>query len=389
MASNKVRRTIALEDRPCEICGSAELESLWSYKKEARTRSAIFTFDVNNVICPRCGFVFVSPTFAEESLREYYGQSYSAYAGQQPDYDIEKRIEFLADVTRHRNAFLEIGSNQPSEFHRRLREMFQRVSTVELNDSVAADRRALEDIPSGSVDVLAHYFVLEHIPRLRPFLAECGRVLADDGVMVCEVPDIGLYPTDPSGLELWEHTNHFSPELLDELLAQCGFRLVGNSHALCSRSFGFASAFVKAGNPAPPKQAHSHYAANRDSFCRGMRTHAQLARVEAENWASLQAEAAMGKPIIFWAANDVMARFVANNVLPACVIIVDSNPSKSDYFEEHEVHTPENVKDDILNSSAIYIFTREHAASILADLAGKYQKCYPPQHVHIVDSKRS
>ena len=44
------RRTISLEARPCECCGGEDLEPLWKYELETRTRNGRFVFNVNNVI---------------------------------------------------------------------------------------------------------------------------------------------------------------------------------------------------------------------------------------------------------------------------------------------------------------------------------------------------
>jgi SAM-dependent methyltransferase len=103
---------------------------------------------------------------------------------------------------------------QSKYFHSRLRRRFSRVLTVEINESVDADCRSIQALPDEFADVVAHYFVLEHVPAVRTFLRDCRRILKRSGFLVCEVPNILLYPDDPGALRLYEHTNHFSPGCL-------------------------------------------------------------------------------------------------------------------------------------------------------------------------------
>src|SRR5205085_7960164 len=160
---------IRLQERNCENCGGSDLEQLWHQSFTARTRSGNYIFDVNNVVCTNCGFVFVSPVFNEADLTDYYASSFSAFADAAPDYDIARRLAFLDKVAPKGDLFVEVGANRPMEFHRRLKEIYGKVATVEINDSVSSDHRSLAAMPDACVAVVAHYFVLEHIPQVRKF----------------------------------------------------------------------------------------------------------------------------------------------------------------------------------------------------------------------------
>jgi hypothetical protein len=87
--------------------------------------------------------------------------------------------------------------------------------------------------------------VFEHVVGLPAMLADCRRVLADDGVLVIEVPDICYYPHKLDGIALHEHVNHFSVRSLRALLARAGFRMTALSREHASRKFGFVAAFAK------------------------------------------------------------------------------------------------------------------------------------------------
>ncbi len=313
MEYNPAIKTILTEDRVCENCGCADLETLSHYEHDAKTRNHVFRFDVNNVICRGCGFVFVSPVHVRTNLLDYYSDSYSSYAGQLPDYDIDKRIEFIYQVAKGYDLMVEIGSNQQSDFQRRLHGIFNSVVTVEINDSVSWDRRSMSDIP-GSADMVAHYFVLEHIPQVKPFLNDCAKLLKPNGIMIVEVPDISLYPSDPGALANHEHTNHFSLPILDQLATQCGFVLVATSRNLCSRPFGFVAAYQKGSEPKPQCNVVFHYAENKGLFLNGVGKLARLRKLILEKWTLVQRYESEGKQIVFWAANEMMDQFLGGGL---------------------------------------------------------------------------
>ena len=89
----------------------------------------------------------------------------------------------------------------------------------------------LEDatLPDGHFDVVTINHVLEHVPQPAALLAEVGRILKDDGLLVIGVPNIGSIMARLKGpkwasLRHEEHIWHFTPATLRRLLAQSGFR---------------------------------------------------------------------------------------------------------------------------------------------------------------------
>ena len=65
---------IPLEKRNCDICNSKKLESLYKYEKNICNGEfeKTYLFKVDNVICCKCGFTFVSPRFDQNILIDYY-----------------------------------------------------------------------------------------------------------------------------------------------------------------------------------------------------------------------------------------------------------------------------------------------------------------------------
>lgn len=56
---------IPTKERLCDCCQSNYLIDLWKYKYKTRTISKSWLFNVNNVICENCGFVFTSPVLSQ------------------------------------------------------------------------------------------------------------------------------------------------------------------------------------------------------------------------------------------------------------------------------------------------------------------------------------
>ncbi|MRR14365.1 methyltransferase domain-containing protein, partial [archaeon] len=327
-----MKKQFAYEARRCECCGGNDLELLWAYDYTSPTRNSLFDFSVRNMICVECGFVFVSPVPEEQDLASYYADSFTYWEGQSLDYDVEKRIAFIREQLGGTGVFLEIGSNATGPFHRQLGKIFSEVLTSEINRNVESTYRTLAEFPSGYADMIGHYFVLEHITRVRDFFKACRSALKDDGIMICEVPDLALYPEDISGLMLCEHMNHFSLNSLTRIAAQSGFQLKAHSTGLSSRSFGFAACFIK-GPEQADKGMDSVYSENKKLFLRGLEKVEEMKRGLEGYRTRLREYVDNGRKAILWAANDILMRFLDGSVPPVNTMVIDSNPARKHYTD--------------------------------------------------------
>jgi SAM-dependent methyltransferase len=280
--------------------------------------------------------------------------------------------------------FVEVGANQPTEFHRRLRSIYEKIATIEVNNSVSSDFKSFEDLRDECADVVAHYFVLEHVPRVVEFLKNCYRILRHGGVMVCEVPDIQVYPGDPTALLLYEHTNHFSKHILCKIASQVGFAQLKIDASLCSRPFGFAVAFHKS-DSRDKRSFPSEYRKNRQLFNEGVKQLERLQDDMEHAGGKLKTYEHHNETVIFWGANDLMARFLDQYPLFENVTIVDSNIEKIDFMPGATVFTPSAAAVKIRKADAIFIFTRLHAAEILSQIELSIGKKFKPENVHVVD----
>jgi len=257
---------------------------------------------------------------------------------------------------------VEVGSNSAGHFLSCLQAAFKHVVSVELNNSCEPDARRTCDVANTSADIVASYFVLEHVPDVRGFLLECRRMVHENGVVVIEVPNVHLYPKMIAALDFHEHVNHFSPLTLQWLAAQCGLELIEISHHECSRPFGFVAVF----RPAAARAYDESWTERSNSlacFAAGMElVHAKRRELE-EYRAFLRAAVSSGKRAVIWAANDT-CRKLLEGLSSEGLTVVDHDRAKSGFLAHVSVHHPTEVRDEIHKADIFVICTAIHARKI-------------------------
>lgn len=357
---------IGLEPRACECCGGNDLEPVWSSQSLVRRTTAIWLFPVRVVVCRKCGFSFCSPCPKREDLRRYYADGLSGCKDISLPYSIERRLSVLEQYRASSGIFVEIGGDRPEEFHRRLTGFFKTILNVEVSKDIPADYQSVDELPADSVDVIAYYDVLEHVPNVKDFLLACHRSLKENGVMVCEVPDIRLYPYSLAFLD-FEHVNHFSVTTMATIGQACGFRLTEIGHP-SSRPFGFTAAFRKDSSQTdrPPELPFEYL----DSLSCVQACLEQMQRV-FDHIKSLQkrivALGNYGKKITLWGVTDLLRRLLEDFRLPETAVVVDSDPRRSTHLESEgvPVFQPKDYRAHIRNSDLIVIFAPRYKAEIL------------------------
>ncbi len=184
----------------------------------------------------------MNPAVSEKDLGDFYGDSLAHYS---LDYMYEKRINFIMKHDFQADLYIEIGANSQSIFHKELKKKFQTVKTMDINVNVDVDSNSMDNISTEKANIIAHYFVLEHIVNPQVFLQECYESLHDEGIMIIEVPDLEDYDKDISALKLFEHMQHFTKDSLEYLCNNSGFEMINYSKEDCSRSYGFVASFKK------------------------------------------------------------------------------------------------------------------------------------------------
>lgn len=198
------------------------------------------------LICKECGLGVTDPFPTENEITEtnqviyQVEQRIKTYLSRRKYFEKRYR-DVIADMKRFKSEgkLLDVGCNIGLFLHVAREEGFS-VIGVEPNTGCAGfgiknfklDIRSerLEDVAlaEGSMNVVTMFDVLEHIPDIHGLLSEVRRVLARDGLLVIQSPNIqSLMARWTRSSWSWltppDHVYHFAPATLESLLQEHGF----------------------------------------------------------------------------------------------------------------------------------------------------------------------
>lgn len=378
---------IRLEPRICECCGGSDLEQVWSSQSVVRRSVNTWRFPVRVAICCTCGFCFASPGPKNDDLARYHADGMSGCTGIGLPYSIENRQSVLGRYRATAGVFAEIGGNQPVEFHRCCAELFGKQISVEISEDIPAEYRSVKELPENSVDVLAHYDVLEHVPQVRKFLEDCHRALKPNGVMICEVPDIRLYPRNLLLLE-FEHVNHFSVTTLAVIAQMVGLQLIEVGH-VCSRPYGFLSVFRKTGVGADQRVVLPFEYLDALACIRGGIEQIRHNSEQLQSFRHRITEAGnRKKKITLWAVTELSRRLLENYKLPETALVVDSDPRRCTHLENEgiTVFQPQDCCEHIKHSELLVICAPSYKTEILEWVTRETGKSFRAEEVVVIGS---
>jgi 2-polyprenyl-3-methyl-5-hydroxy-6-metoxy-1,4-benzoquinol methylase len=232
----------------CALCADHSLEPLMVAKDypaflvplpDALARS-VQRADLPVLTCRACGHVQQAQPDAElqRAIYETYYSHYQVDTSEAliPHYrDPFRRFfgETFGETEANRRRLLEIGCSSGAnvDFLRRFASDY---TGIDASERIELARKAHPDcsfikgyfpqaLPAGRFDIVVSQFNLEHIGDVRAFLDACGRHVADDGMLVVQVPDIDEFDRNgqPNFLA-HEHLQYFRKAPLEH-----GLRLAG------------------------------------------------------------------------------------------------------------------------------------------------------------------
>jgi 2-polyprenyl-3-methyl-5-hydroxy-6-metoxy-1,4-benzoquinol methylase len=244
-----------LEVVSCNLCGSGEIRVLQAsqYDSEAGAAELTRTFSSSSekrltqrlVVCAECGLQFVSPRLRADVVLEAYGrgtdeQFISQARGRELTFSkclrgierIYRRAPGrLLDIGTGGGSFLHVASQHGwdvagCEPNRWLCEWAYEKYGVTVEPGTVFEQQ----YASNSYDVVTLWDVLEHTADPRSEIREVRRVLADEGLIVVNYPDIGSWIARVMGRSwvflLDVHLYYFTRATIRKLLEDEGFELV-------------------------------------------------------------------------------------------------------------------------------------------------------------------
>jgi len=347
----------AARDRDCPVCGRRAPTLIYRQNfAVADDGRRITGYDV--VSCGPCGAVYADGIPSQRALDRYYAAAskyeYLERDGAPPDSTaashralVARLAGFVPDTTR---LIVDVGCGTGDVLGLLRAAGYTTLLGVDPAEHSAAAARRLHgvEVVSGSVLAMPHraapaglvmlVAVLEHVRAVAAALREAVGVLAPDGLLFVEVPDLERFDGDvsmPFQQFSVEHVNYFTPRSLARAAAGAGLELVEQwpelrhtgttpEPSVCAvfrrrgpalDGAGAGAREAGGGRDDDGPEAAGRYVAR--CAARERRVSAHLARVTAG-----------GRPLIVWGAGTYMQHLLARAPLSEAnvVAVVDANP---------------------------------------------------------------
>lgn len=232
-----------LEAVACPLCGATTTERLAGGDR--------YGMGLVTVGCRACGLVFTNPQPTAAAVDEFYREHYRSFyqSVEQPDldyirrFDKDRRAAQLAATLKDKGALrpgarvLDVGAAEGSVL-KALRDAQPAIEPVAIEPGAAFAAFAARHVPCRTFADLAGLratdpapfqlvvvnHVLEHAKAPLHLLAECRDLLATDGQLYVDVPDLARY-RDLGALH-FAHLCHYDAALLRFALERAGFDVV-------------------------------------------------------------------------------------------------------------------------------------------------------------------
>jgi predicted SAM-dependent methyltransferase len=376
--------TLKTELRLCECCDGDDLELMWSSKSIVVRKMHAWEFPVNVSICRNCGFCFSSPSPNKNDLMKYHEDGNVGFKEISLPYSIEERLRIIRKYKVLDGVFVEIGGDAPGEFHQKCDQYFNKLSSIEVTQDLKNKYIDISNLKE-SIDVISHYDVLEHVLDVKQFLANCHRALRQGGVMICEVPNLKLYPENLL-LQEFEHVNHFTISSLSLIAQKVGFNLIEYDD-ICSRPYGFVAVFRKEQiDRLRSKKYKNEFAEARASILGGLNqihdNDIQLISLRKK----IDQLSKDNKKIILWGVTDLLRSLLNNYKISDKVIVVDSDPRRKDdlIMDGVEVGQPIKCVKAFLNADLLVICAPRYSADILNWVKSNTGKIFKNESLSVI-----
>lgn len=255
------------EEVSCNFCGSntydialkqtlTEKDILLSSKLAIPQDPTIKTARI--VRCRQCGLCYANPRPCPELLRVWYREISDPRHLEEMPYRVRSAFPILRRIRRFSfgNRLLDIGCYtgfflkaaqedgwdiqglEPSEWA-------ARYAREKLHLSVKTGTLEETDFRGAAFDVITMFHVLEHAIDPKSILKRVHSLLAPNGLVVIEVPDIESLAARLLRERWWSlrpvHLYYFSPKTLSAYLEQSGFQVEWKGAARTTLSLGYLS----------------------------------------------------------------------------------------------------------------------------------------------------
>ena len=229
-----------LEERPCPLCGEAERWPVVRYER--------FFLPIEVAMCRRCGFVYAARMFDAAGAERFYQRTYADLMyDRRPDVTQEMidssadhgrfHLDRINEVVPSFSAVLDVGcgfghflaecrgqgaevyGSEPGDDR-----LLYAQQTLGLGAAATAEPFETGRPPPFTPDLVTMFHTLEHLLDPVQVLKRAHELMAPDGWLVVEVPDLmGPWASHGVSFIYIGHCTYFTVETLSLTLAKSGF----------------------------------------------------------------------------------------------------------------------------------------------------------------------
>lgn len=247
----RIKENLMKEITTCLICGSADIRPFLTCKDHTVSHKE---FQIKE--CGSCGFKFTSPRPNDEDLGQYYkAESYVSHSDTKKglvntlyhwvrSYTLIKKLQLVMHYTGlKKGRILDYGAGTGAFLNTCKANGWDAVGIEPDADArkVMAEKFSISSYPNwqkaraqnvlNDLDAITAWHVLEHVPDLKETVKELRAALKEKGKLIVAVPnpssfDAAYYKENWAAYDVPRHLWHFSPDNMERLMKDQGFRLV-------------------------------------------------------------------------------------------------------------------------------------------------------------------
>jgi len=364
----------------CLLCSGPDFEEIYRENNiEVHTMEDVVKFDMVNVICKKCGLVFLNPRMNRDELDRFYQTQYTLLPNISKIWKEyrERQIEFIEKKIRdklHSKKVLDVGSSH-GLFLKILKDKGYAVMGIEpskaasdyVNNvlSIPSINNTLEDfMTKEKFDLVTIRNALEHMNNPSAALLKSRKLLKTNGYIFVEVPDIRKpISKNLDSFFTYQHLFYYSPRTLFMFLKKTGFEVLSVNDEL-SHSFMVMAQKAKKIDPNTsfPVGIESDYENTKSILIDYVEDYNKTLKTLNQKINLIIAKL-NGAPLIIYGSGDHTGNLFRKTSIQKANIVAlsDSNPEKwGQKLLEFEVIKPEKILEhthDVLISS--YVFEQE------------------------------
>jgi len=207
--------------------------------------------------CGECAVIYLYPAMSEEEEKKFYAQEFEKFmdkrSGEDTDWsgaakhfeinqrEVERRMPYLEDYLSQGKNCLEVGCSSGFMLDA-IKSMGMNVYGIDPSGGfvdfvkskgieVFNNKEEFNNCVKGKMDLIIHYYVLEHIRNPLNFINEYMDLLSEQGVMIFEIPSasdslVELYKVPAFDKFYWSVAHHwyFNKESTENLLNKTCYR---------------------------------------------------------------------------------------------------------------------------------------------------------------------